>query len=103
MSFYFSCFLPTEMAMNQKLEGRKLKKETWFLTAPHIEERFRFTPLYESFMKTGAKIKNLCPLAFMQIPSNKSLKIATNSGKLRYYTQFSYIPTDQIVTAMLQK
>lgn len=85
----------------QRLRGRRVVTKTWFITSPHVTAEFEATPAYQDLKASGAEIKHFCPLAYLQIPPNGQLKVLTDSGKLRYYTQASYAPAEVCLAAML--
>ncbi|MDK2785273.1 MAG: hypothetical protein PWQ41_1310 [Bacillota bacterium] len=87
----------------ERLAGHKLAVNTWFITSPRVDREFRSTPLYRDLTATGAQIKHFCPLSYVQIPPNGSLRILTDSGKLCYYTRASYAPPEVCLAAMLGK
>lgn len=74
-----------------KANGRsKVAVMTVVCTGPDVADKFKKTPDYEVFKKTGARLTSICPLMYTNNPLTKGKSIATNSNKLRTYSVARY-------------
>jgi predicted aconitase len=76
---------------------KKLRIYTVFTTAPSVAEKFRKTPKYREFVKTGAHLSSICPLMYADNPIAGARPLMTNSNKLRTYTFSRYYKDDEVL------
>ena len=81
----------------ERLEGRRMVSKTLLLAAPPIASELRSSRTYTRLREAGVELSSICPLMLTNVPTSKRLSIATNSGKLAYYSHAVYVADDELV------
>lgn len=81
----------------RRLEGRRFTRRTLMLAAPDLVKEVRASRDFTRLREAGVYLTSICPLMFTNIPTSRRLKIATNSGKLAYYSHAVFYHDFQIL------
>ena len=81
----------------RRLEGRRFTATTLMLAAPRIVSEVRSSRDYERLRDAGVRLSSVCPLMFANIPTSRRLRIATNSGKLAYYSHAVFFREEVLI------
>lgn len=87
----------------QKSGLKKVSVRTVLTTAPDVREKFVKTDDYQRLLATGATLSSICPLMYMNNPIANKKPVATNSNKLRTYTNARYYKDADILKVITQK
>ena len=87
----------------QKNGLKKVQVRTILTTSPHVKAKFEKTKLYNSLIKTGARVSSICPLMYTNNPIAGKRRIATSSNKLRTYSSSRYYTNAEMLELVCSK
>lgn len=81
----------------QEERRKRVRIPTVFTAAPAVIEEFSRTEYAKRLKDTGVILSYVCPLMYMNNPLCGSLRVITNSNKLRGYSTARYYPEEELL------